>query len=394
MTKKPDPSSGVTVAHIFSTMEQRVNPKGVAGVEANYGYVITGEGGGEWTVSVHDDAVKVREGLHDPDVTTTVSAQDWIDITLGKLDGMTAFTTGRLKASGEMGLLMKAPKFFKKYEPPRANSGAPEVSVAHIFSTMEQRVNPKGVAGVEANYGYVITGEGGGEWTVSVHDNAVKIREGLHDPDVTTTASAQDFIDINIGKLDGMTAFTTGRLKVTGEPKLLMKAPKLFKKYVPPSAEPQERREELIVQRQTLSVPQRFATGPLFGKFLAELRDNRRIIGNKCPRCGRTQSPPREICAVCRIRVDDLVELGPAGEVANFDIVYYASPDPLTGETRETPYCAVFLRLDGCRGDDVFWHELNPADIPRVRKGIRVRPVFAEKRTGAITDIEYFTIIE
>ncbi len=62
----------------------------------------------------------------------------------------------------------------------------------------------------------------------------------------------------------------------------------MFKKYVPPAAESQEKREELIVQRQLISVPQRFATGPLFGKFLAELRDNKRIIGNKCPRCGRS----------------------------------------------------------------------------------------------------------
>ena len=37
-----------------------------------------------------------------------------------------------------------------------------------IFGTMESRVNPDGVEGIKANYGYIITGTGGGEWTVCV----------------------------------------------------------------------------------------------------------------------------------------------------------------------------------------------------------------------------------
>ncbi|MCP4694689.1 MAG: AMP-binding protein, partial [Desulfobacterales bacterium] len=213
LEKRPKKEKGpiVTVADIFGTMESRVNPDGVKGVTANYGYVITGTGGGEWTVSVNDGEVKVLEGLHEPNVTTTVAARDWIDITLGKLDGMTAFTSGKLKVEGDLGLLTKATNFFKKYTPP---APAPEVTVADIFGTMESRVNPDGVKDVTANYGYVITGSGGGEWTVSVDDGKVKVLEGLHDPQVTTTVAAKDWIAITLGKLDGMTAFTSGKLKV------------------------------------------------------------------------------------------------------------------------------------------------------------------------------------
>ena len=101
----------------------------MAGVSANYGYIITGSGGGEWTVCVADGAVQVKEGLHDPAVTTTCSAKDWIAITLGKLDGMTAFSSGKLKVEGEMGLLVKAANFFNKYQPPAA---APAVTVADM----------------------------------------------------------------------------------------------------------------------------------------------------------------------------------------------------------------------------------------------------------------------
>ena len=270
------------------------------------------------------------------------------------------------------------------------------VSVADIFDTMAGRVNPDGIKGVTANYGYVITGEGGGEWTVSIEGGAVKVIEGVRGPDVTCTISARDWIALTLGELDGMMAFSSGKLKVEGNMNLLLKAPKFFKKYTPPCAEKEEEEkgEQLVMLKQILSIPQRFATGPLMGKFLKELRDNRRILGNRCPKCGRIQTPPREVCAICCVRVDELVEIGPEGDIASYDIIYYASPDPLTGESRETPYCSAFILLDGCTGNDIFWHELNPADIDRARKGARVRPVWKEHRTGAITDIKYFELID
>ncbi len=382
--------SGATVADIFGTMESRVNPEGVKDVTANYGYVITGEGGGEYTVSVKDGGVKVLEGLHDPNVKTTIAAQDWIDITLGKLDGMTAFGSGKLKVQGDLGLLTKATQFFKKYQPP---AGEPDVSVADIFGSMESRVNPEGVKGVTANYGYVITGPEGGEWTVSVKDDAVKVLEGLHDPNVTTTVKDQDWIDITLGKLDGMTAFTSGKLKVEGELGLLTQATKFFKKYQPPGGQQEEKGEELIVKKIVLSIPQRFSTGPVMGKFLNGFKE-KKILANKCPQCGRLQLPAREVCADCVVRADQWVEVGPEGVISIADITYYASPDPLTGESRETPYISGHFLLDGCKGHETLWHELNPDDIDKCKRGVRVRPVWEKERKGAITDIKYFEVIE
>jgi len=386
----PKAAPKVTVEDIFGTMESRVNPEGIKGVNANYGYIITGTGGGEYTVCVANDTVKVKEGLHDPDVTTTCAAKDWIAITLGKLDGMTAFSSGKLKVEGDLGLLTKATQFFKKYQPPAA---APEVTVEDIFGTMESRVNPEGVAGVTANYGYVITGTGGGEYTVCVDDGKVEVKKGMHDPDVTTTCSAKDWIAITLGKLDGMTAFTAGKLKVEGDLGLLTKATKFFKKYTPPAGEQEEQGEELIVKKQILSIPQKFSTGPVMGKFLNSFKE-KKIMANKCPDCGRLQLPPREVCAECVVRASDWVEVGPEGVISIMDVTYYASPDPLTGESRETPYVAAHFLLDGCKGHETLWHELKAEDMDRAKKGDRVRPVWNENRIGAITDIKYFELID
>ena len=120
-----------------------------------------------------------------------------------------------------------------------------------------------------------------------VADGNVKVKEGIHDPNVTTTCAAKDWIAITLGKLDGMTAFTSGKLKVEGDLGLLTKATKFFKKYTPPAGDDAgEKGEELIVQKKILSIPQRFATGPVMGKFLSAFKE-KKILANRCPECGR-----------------------------------------------------------------------------------------------------------
>ncbi|MDQ1257164.1 MAG: long-chain acyl-CoA synthetase [Candidatus Hydrogenedentes bacterium] len=152
--------------------------------------------------------------------------------------------------------------------------------------------------------------------------------------------------------------------------------------------------QELVVTRQILSIPQRFATGPAMGRFLRELRDNKRIVANKCPECGRHQLPPREVCAVCHVEASGWDELGPEGTLRDFDIVYYASPDPLTGESRNVPYVLCWVDLDNTVGDAPLWHLLDAPNLKNIRSGLRVRAVFAEETSGTMEDIKHFVIID
>jgi len=159
---------------------------------------------------------------------------------------------------------------------------------------------------------------------------------------------------------------------------------------------PTKSTDELVHHEHMARFPQRWATGPAMGKFLRALRDEKKILANVCPRCGRSQVPPREVCAVCRVAVHDFEEVGPEGVLRNFDVVYYASPDPVTGQSREVPYASCYVELDGCKGGATLWHELRETDVSKLRRDMRVRAVFEEdgKRTGATTDIKYFEIIE
>jgi len=100
-------------ADFFNTLAAKVDPTKTAGMTAVYQFVITGEGGGEWFAKITDGAVQIAPGVaENPSITLTVDSGDWEDIVSGKMNGQTAFLTGKLKIKGDMGLAMKLPSLF------------------------------------------------------------------------------------------------------------------------------------------------------------------------------------------------------------------------------------------------------------------------------------------
>jgi len=102
-----------TVKETFELMPGRFKPERAAGVSAVIQYEITGEGGGTWSATIKDGACVVKEGAAaSPNLTLTMSGQDWLDMLAGKLSGQMAFMSGKLKLKGDMGLAMKIPAMF------------------------------------------------------------------------------------------------------------------------------------------------------------------------------------------------------------------------------------------------------------------------------------------
>jgi uncharacterized OB-fold protein/putative sterol carrier protein len=276
------------------------------------------------------------------------------------------------------------------------------INVDDIFNSMKDRFRPEGAAGIEGAFGYIIKDTG--KWKLSIAKGAMDLEktDDLSGCDVVLDTDGETFVGLTIGKVDAMSAFTSRKLKVKGDFNTFGLTSRMFHKYMTPGQETRQA-QELIALKKTISVNQRFATGPVFGKFLKGLKE-KKILAIRCPVCGRLQSPPREVCALCRVRNTEWVEIGPKGEMRMLEYCYYASPDPLTGETRETPYGAIGILLDGCKDEEVFWHLLRPDQLGKVkmgsvfkgevRHGTRLRPVWNERRTGTIEDIKYFEIDE
>ena len=103
----------MTIAELFEQMPSVFNPAAAAGMNKTFQWNITGEEAGVWAFKIlNGQGEVIPGGVEKPDITLTVSDKDWLAITEGKLDGMNAFMTGKLKVAGDMMLAMKLQSLF------------------------------------------------------------------------------------------------------------------------------------------------------------------------------------------------------------------------------------------------------------------------------------------
>jgi len=100
-------------ADFFANLEDKVNKDKAAGMNAVYQFDISGDDGGQWAVTIADGDAKVAEGTaENPSITISMTDENFVDLVTGKLNGQTAFLTGKLKIQGDMTLAMKLQTVF------------------------------------------------------------------------------------------------------------------------------------------------------------------------------------------------------------------------------------------------------------------------------------------
>lgn len=104
-----------TCKQAFELMPSRFNKDAAKGLNAVYQFDLSGEGGGKWQVFINNDNCEVKEGAHpSPSITISMTAQDYMDMVSGKLNGQVAFMSGKLRISGDMGLAMRMQSLFQQ----------------------------------------------------------------------------------------------------------------------------------------------------------------------------------------------------------------------------------------------------------------------------------------
>ena len=143
-----------------------------------------------------------------------------------------------------------------------------------------------------------------------------------------------------------------------------------------------------LVLEGEISVPYKWTLGEAMGRFFTELRDNRRIIGLRCPRCKKVLIPTQEYCPQCYVKSSDWVELKDTGILQAFTVVEY---QPFW-RPMDPPYAIGAIRLEGADTDLI--HLVVTQNYRLLRPGIKVKAVWKEKREGSILDIQYFEPLE
>ncbi len=102
-----------TVNEVFEKMPEVFNPSAAASLDVIYQFHIVGDQAADWYAIVKDGTCQVEKGVHtSPSVALTMADVDWIAMSNGQLNGMTAFMTGKLKASGDIMAAQRIPALF------------------------------------------------------------------------------------------------------------------------------------------------------------------------------------------------------------------------------------------------------------------------------------------
>ena len=137
-------------------------------------------------------------------------------------------------------------------------------------------------------------------------------------------------------------------------------------------------------------LPYKFAIGPVFKQFYDGLQQEK-ILGNKCPKCGKILVPARTFCPECFVDMDEWVEVSQEGEIVTWTV----AADEFFGMPSNPPFVGALIRLDGTECN--FLHliggfVLNNQDILRskIKQGVKVRAVWSNEKRGHMLDIKYF----
>ncbi|MCW2547966.1 MAG: hypothetical protein JWN96_2426 [Mycobacterium sp.] len=146
----------------------------------------------------------------------------------------------------------------------------------------------------------------------------------------------------------------------------------------PATAEPFKTMEHWVALTYKEAVApsaERFADGLLAGK----------LIGQKCPSCGRTYVPPKDACTVDGIPLtsEQDVALPDHGVITNYTIV---TPVQYPGQLETEPFARVSVLLDDA---DAVMSLQAPIGIPvdEVHPGIRVKAVWAPEGERNVAEL-------
>ncbi len=92
-----------SIDEVIASYPQRFNAEKAEGVDDIVQMDLSGEGGGQYTLHVHDQQVDVSEGVaENPTLTVIAPADVWLSVENGETNPMMAMMSGKVKLKGSV----------------------------------------------------------------------------------------------------------------------------------------------------------------------------------------------------------------------------------------------------------------------------------------------------
>jgi len=105
-----------------------------------------------------------------------------------------------------------------------------DYTIQQIMEHMPDAFVAEKAAGINAVIQCRFSGAEASDWAITIQDSKCSVEPGTKEkPQLTLTMDSQDFKDLVSGKLNAMTAFMQGKIKLSGDISLAMKFTNLFK---------------------------------------------------------------------------------------------------------------------------------------------------------------------
>ncbi len=99
-----------------------------------------------------------------------------------------------------------------------------------VFDAMTELFKPDSAAGIDVVFQYIISGQGGGDWSCAISGSDCTIKSERHDkPTCTLKMASPDFLAMMNGKVTPMQAYSSGKLVIEGDIMKSQLIEKLFK---------------------------------------------------------------------------------------------------------------------------------------------------------------------
>lgn len=134
------------------------------------------------------------------------------------------------------------------------------------------------------------------------------------------------------------------------------------------------------------------AYGPYYGRLFDEIRANRVVMGVRTSDGDTALLPPREIDDITHKRTGTWKACLDTGTIRGCSIINLE----FVGQTRPPPYVYAEIVLDGASTRLIHMIEIDSIEDAkqRIKPGTRVRAIWGNERTGSLSDIERFEVID